>query len=405
MNCEEVKISLHNFFDGLLDDFTKRNVELHLRGCEKCYSEYKKLKVFFDLIKEFPSFNEPPADIISKFSYELMRKSRKTTTQDESAPPADTRRLRKELKKQEKKIKKNISDTRISRASQVMALGYKKSSAGRSSFNWAKSVLSFIPIILIAAGYFIYDYQKYNSPWEIKNIRGEILINGSTNHAYNFSQGESLISQYMSSAIIRIPKVCDVFVDDNTSLYLEKAKDGGNRLNLNYGRIKVTNTVDLPDFVITCKGYEINDKSGEFTVVASDTSGALISVNRGFIEIICNEQSTFLNERYVCNIKVGFGTGTPYNIDASDSLKEEIKSFDYNNGGDAAVDKIIAHTGPKDVLTLLALIPRASQLKRQQLYQEITNQFPPPENVTRMGIIKADPQMLFLWWQEIQWQL
>jgi hypothetical protein len=199
--------------------------------------------------------------------------------------------------------------------------------------------------------------------------------------------------------------VGNVFVDENTVLFLEKAKDGDNRLNFKSGKIKITNTIELPDFIVVFKNYEIKDKSGEFTVSTDDSKNFTINVNNGFVEIIHNEQSTFLNKGYVCNIIDGFDPGTPYNISASDSLKNEIQNFDYNNGGDNSVDKIISISEQKDMLTLLAMIPHASQLKRQVLYQVITNNFPPPEEVTRMGIIKGDSRMLFLWWQEIEWQL
>ncbi len=406
MNCEEVKISLHNFFDGLLDDFTKRNVEIHLRSCDKCYIEYKRLKEFFDLLKGLPYFSEPPADIISKFSSELMRKSLKADSPADGSNLKNARKLKKEQERQERKLKQNLSATKNNRASQVMSVPViRKAGFAKSRFKWGKFIFIILPLILIAIGYYLYDYQKYNSPWDVKNIKGEILINGSYRHANNFSQGETLISQNKSSAMIKIPKVGNVFVEENTVLFLEKAKDGGNRLNLKSGRIKVTNAVELPDFKIVFKGFEINDKSGEFTVSAEDSNNASVNVNAGFVEINYNEQSIFLNDGYVCDLVDGFDPGTPYNINASDSLKNEIKNFDYNNGGDSSVDKIITCAKQKDMLTLLTMIPHASQLKRQVLYQVITNKFPPPDDVTRMGIIKGDPKMLFLWWQEIEWQL
>jgi hypothetical protein len=406
MNCEEVKISLHNFFDGLLDDYTKRNVEIHLRSCDKCYIEYKRLKEFFDLLKGLPYFSEPPADIISKFSSEFMRQSAKADSPAESSNPKNARRLKKEQERQERKLKKKLSATVKSRASQAMSVPVnRRQDFAKSRFKWGRFIFIILPLILIATGYYLYDYQKYNSPWDVKNMKGEILINGSYRHADNLSQGETLVSQSKSSAMLKIPKVGNVFVEENTVIYLEKAKDGGNRLNLKSGRIKVTNAVELPDLKIVFKGFEISDRSGEFTVSTGDSNNAAVNVNAGFVEIIYNELSTFVNDGYVCNLVDGYDPGTPYNNEASDSLKNEIKNFDYNYGGDSSVDKIITLARQKDMLTLLAMIPHASQLKRQVLYQVITNKFPPPDDVTRMGIIKGDPKMLFLWWQEIEWQL
>jgi hypothetical protein len=86
-------------------------------------------------------------------------------------------------------------------------------------------------------------------------------------------------------------------------------------------------------------------------------------------------------------------------------LKSEVEKFDYENGGDDSIQKIISTANKEDILTLLALIPNASQLQRQVLFQVIANHYPPPTGVTRMGIIKADFEMLYKWWDEIEWQI
>ncbi|MHB8930668.1 MAG: anti-sigma factor family protein, partial [Melioribacteraceae bacterium] len=73
MNCEEVKISLHDFVDETLDGFMKREVETHLRTCDNCFNEYKKIRNFFDILKNLPYTIEPPKGIVESFSAELLK--------------------------------------------------------------------------------------------------------------------------------------------------------------------------------------------------------------------------------------------------------------------------------------------------------------------------------------------
>jgi hypothetical protein len=128
-------------------------------------------------------------------------------------------------------------------------------------------------------------------------------------------------------------------------------------------------------------------------------------VEFGFVEIGYKNQSYFVSEGYVCEIKNNYPPGIPYRLNASDTLKNEVEKFDYENGGDDSVQKIISTAHNEDMLTLLALIPNTSQLQRQLLFQVVANHYPPPSGVTRMGIIKADSEMLNKWWEEIEWQI
>lgn len=406
MNCEEVKISLHDFVDELSDDFMKREIEVHLRSCNRCFQEYKRLIIFFDRLKELPYTVDPPKEIIELLSTELLKRSMDEKAREAALHLSNIRKIKKEQAAQEKKFKQTRGAVRKSLVSRtIMIPGISRAYPASPKFDLTKTILTLLPLVLIAVGYFIYDFQKFNSPWKVKSIEGKITINGVLNHLGKISQGESLFTNEESKAIIHVPKVGIVEVNENSLVVLEKAKDGDNRITLQHGTIRVANTSDMPDFAVELKNCFVSDRGGEFIVSVDDTAGAKIFVNFGFVEIHSNGEDLFLSEGYNCEIRNGFRIGTPYRVDALDSLKEEVKNFDYKNGGDDSIAKIISYARESDMLTLLALIPHASQLQRQVLFQKITNRFPPPEGVTRMGIIRAEKEMLYLWWQEIEWQL
>ena len=405
MNCEEIKISLHDFVDEQLDGFMKRSVEAHIRTCDTCFNEYKKIRIFFDKLKDLPYIIEPPEEIVKTFSAQLLSRSLKDETPESAPRSVNIKKLKKEQTRQEKQLQRARGALRKSFVSKTLIVSRKTFSLPSMGVNWNKFLFILLPLVLIAVVYFIYDYQKNNSPWKVVTLEGTIAINGLLDHSGKITQGESLLTENNSRAAIHVPKVGNVEVNENSLIVLTKAKDGDNRIILRQGSINVTNTSNMPEFSIELNNYIVIDRGGEFNISIDDEENAKIFVKYGFAEIQKNEENIYLDEGYICEIRSGFKIGTPYRADASEALKEEVTIFDYRNGGENSINKIMELAVEKDMLTLLALIPKSSQLKRQLLFQAIANKFPPPESVTRMGIIKGDSQMLYLWWQEIEWRL
>lgn len=404
MNCEEVKIGLHDFVDELSDGFMKREIEIHLRTCDKCFNEYKKLKNFFDKLKDLTNTVEPPEGIIQAFSSKLLERSIKEDLKEKII--SDPEKIKQEQVHLEKSIRESSGALRKSVLSMtLMASDISKTIPSPSRINWSRIILILLPFVLLAAAYLVYDLQKNNSPWKIKTSEGKVLINGKENNTGEIAEGESLLSSDSSETEILIPRIGSIIVYQNTIIILKKAKDGDNRIRLEKGLVKIKNVSEEPDFAVDLKNSSVINRGGEFTVSVDEYENAKISVNLGFTEIINNNGSYLLSEKYVCDIMNGKKRGTPYRSDAPDTLIKEIKNFDYDKGDNNSIINIIATAQKPDMLTLLAIIPQASQTIREKLFQAITNHFPPPENVTRMDILKADKKMLHIWWEEIRKQL
>jgi hypothetical protein len=407
MTCEEVKICLHDFADEQLDDFMKNDVEFHIRKCDGCFAEYRKLQLFFDKLKELPFTFEPPQDILDTFSSQFLENSYKEEQQETIKKQSSQKKILKERQKQETKLKASRSALRKSIASkEILNRSLTLSSIERPfQFDLTKTLLIILPIILIVVGYYIYDLQKNNSPWNLKLIDGTVTINGMANNSGNISQGESLNTDSKSRIIVDVPQMGKLQIDTNTTIVVEKAKDGDNIVLLKRGSFKIINSALMPEFTIRLSNSFVIDHGGVFSISADESDNVKIIIEFGFVEIGYKNQSYFVREGYVCEIKNNYPPGIPYRLNASDTLKNEVEKFNYENGGDDSVQKIISSVHKEDVLTLLALIPNTSQLQRQILFQIVANHYPPPAGVTRMGIIKADSEMLYKWWEEIEWQI
>ncbi|KAF0149935.1 MAG: hypothetical protein FD143_2659 [Ignavibacteria bacterium] len=402
MICEEVKINLHDYIDELLDDLTKREVEQHIRNCDLCFKEYKKMIVFFDQLKQLPAIINPPKDVLDLVKTELMRIHGLITHTDQQVSLSDSRKIQKEKHIQEKILRKEGAPLRKSRVTKGI---YKKPYNPGPPAEVKRLLLTVLPLAMIAFAYFLYDFQKYNYPWQIVSTIGNLVVDGRNVNDDSWDQGEILSTDDESMAVVHIPLVGTMEVGNNSVLLLDRAKDGANKVTLKQGIINLINNRDMPDFSILVNGFEVISRGGKFEIENLSLLGAKLKVGYAFVEIEHNGTTYMVDENHTCILKKGFRPGTPVNSNSSDSMRAAVAAFDFEDGGEEAVAKIISFANEQDMLTLLALIPFVSQLQRQIIFQEISNRFPPPESVTRAGIIRLDKEMLYRWWQEIEWQL
>lgn len=406
MTCEEIKISLHDYVDELLDTNMQKEVAAHLRTCETCFFEYQKLKKFFEKLQNLPFTINPPEDIITILSSELMKRSAA-----ESAPEVIYTKVNiRKIKKEQQKLEKELKDTRGVKRKSIMtqSLGstqLSKKIAKPGKLDFRKTVLTLLPLAIIAIGYYIYDFTKINSPWKVRLITGTVYLNGKIDQSGKWEEGTSLFTQENSKAIISVPNTGRLEAEENTFLYLVKAKDGDNIVRMERGKIKIENTEQMPDFIITVGKKSISDRGGVINVEVDEAMNAKIIVELGYVEIERFGKKYFVDEGFECLMKSNQEIGTPYRIESTDSLKKLIYEIDYLNGGDDVIKKIVEISSDSDLLTLLALIPRASESYRTVLYNKIAKVYPPPNTATMEGIVKLDPYMLEDWWFEIEWQI
>lgn len=404
MNCEEVKINLHYFLDNDLDNKTKKEVEVHLHQCESCYNEFKRLRKFFERLKLLPYAIDPPQDIIDSLSKELLDRSASEAKKKTQEKLPDIEKTKKLKTTKEKKVRLERSAIRRSAASRtILSPGLLKP----YSFRFERKEIVLIPIVLILIGalYFFYDFQKYNSPWDIQCLDGYTIINGKISPSGKLEQGETLTSDKTSHITLHVPDVGRMEMSPSSSIELVKAKDGDNVVKVNYGSVKIISTVGMPNLRIMLSTAAVIDKAGTFKVSVDQNRNAIVKVESGFVDINYKDADVLVDDGFVSTVNDNYRPGSPIRVNAPDSLKREIEKFDYLKGGDESVEKIASMAQESDMLTLLAMIHFASKRQREMLFQAVVNYFPPPLGVTRLGIVSGDNEMLYKWWEDIQWQM
>jgi hypothetical protein len=75
----------------------------------------------------------------------------------------------------------------------------------------------------------------------------------------------------------------------------------------------------------------------------------------------------------------------------------------YFFGGDrAALDSVLEAARPRDTLTLWHLLARVEGDERARVYERLAALAPPPDGVTREGVLRLDRDMLDAWKAQLE---
>jgi len=75
--------------------------------------------------------------------------------------------------------------------------------------------------------------------------------------------------------------------------------------------------------------------------------------------------------------------------------------FDFENGGSAALDTVLAEARNMDSITLWHLLFRTKGQERALVYDRLAALVPSPEGVTREGVLQGNPEMLKAWQKQL----
>ena len=63
---------------------------------------------------------------------------------------------------------------------------------------------------------------------------------------------------------------------------------------------------------------------------------------------------------------------------------------------------MLSEARPRDTLTLWHLLPRVNGRERELVYERMATCVPPPDGVTRDGVLRLNEQMLQLWKDKLE---
>jgi len=241
--------------------------------------------------------------------------------------------------------------------------------------------------------------------WAVARIAGAPTIASQRiGETGRLGVGQWLETDASSRALINVGGVGEVQVDPHTRLRLVDARSA-HRLALQRGTIHAMIWAPPGQFVVDTPSAVAVDLGCAYTLQVDDQGAGLLRVTFGWVGFKLKERESFIPEGAVCATRTGSGPGTPYYEDASKAFQSALEKLDFEPG--SAEDRaeelgaVLKQARKRDALSIWHLLARLEGNQRERAYVCLVALVPPPQGVTREGILRGDRQMRDLWWNAL----
>ncbi|MGC1617972.1 MAG: FecR domain-containing protein [Candidatus Acidiferrum sp.] len=280
------------------------------------------------------------------------------------------------------------------------------------SFPFGLATASAVILLIVAIGILRWSQKSKASPapgWDIERIAGtpQVESSGSGEIAANnrLGIGETLVTDSHSQATISVADIGTVDVEPNTQLRLVSGGKGHNQLSLQHGTIQAFIWASPGEFTVDTPSAIAVDLGCRYTLHVDDSGAGLLRTTLGWVGFKLNGREAFIPAGAVCATRPKVGPGTPYFEDASTSFREALSRFDFAamtpRQRSAELSQVLAESRQRDALTVWHLLARVDDADRGRVYDRLATLVPPPNGVTREGILRLDQEMLDLWWNQL----
>jgi hypothetical protein len=142
-----------------------------------------------------------------------------------------------------------------------------------------------------------------------------------------------------------------------------------------------------------------------YTLEVTKDGASLLHVTSGWVALQLKDRESMVPAGAACQTRPGVGPGTPYFEDASEEFRNALVKFDFEHDsiGPSQLHVLLNAARPRDSLTVWHLLFRTSEAERGEVYDRLAQLAPPPNGVTREGILKLDKQMMETWRDALAW--
>ncbi len=258
-------------------------------------------------------------------------------------------------------------------------------------------------VLVIAASWWALHGR---ASYDVVGLSGTPLV-GSTNigAAGKLSVGQWLETDASSRARINIGEIGAVEVEPNTRIGLIRARSTEHRLSLERGVMHALIWAPPGQFIVNTPSAVATDLGCAYTLEVDVQGVGLLRVTAGWVAFERDGREAFVPAGAMCVTRPGIGPGTPYQSDASPAFSAALAQLDFQAGGcenrSAALATVLAEARGKDAFTLWHLLFRGEDSERSRIFERLAVLVPPPDGVTRAGVLSRNGRMLDLWWNAL----
>jgi FecR protein len=345
------------YHDELLPEQSRRVAE-HLIGCLRCRAEFEEVRFGARLAAQLPLIPAPDS-LWREIEVALDRNGRVTPIR---------------------------SDRRVIPFLQP---------------RFALATLALVGLVAAFAAMFFYHTHTPRSAgtsWDVARLDGaprigSALVNGTA----KLGVGQWLETDTNSRAQISVSDIGQVEIDPNTRVRLVETKPTEHRLELAQGRLSARISAPPKLFFVNTPSGIAEDLGCAYTLEVDDAGNSLLRVTA--------DRESIVPAGAACATRRGVGPGTPYFEDASESFRAALKKVDFESSAadkSKSLDALLSGARVRDTITLWHLLARVEGNDRVRVYERMAELVPPPQGVTREGVLALDQQMLDSWKDKLE---
>jgi FecR protein len=278
------------------------------------------------------------------------------------------------------------------------------------NWTWEYQLGAVVALLLLAVTVFLVMPRRSNRnlgpSWSVARLEGAPRVGwhalGEKSGAGELRVGQTLVTDGASRASITLDETGRVEVDPGSRLRLVANGPGRKRLSLERGTIHAVIWAPPGQFVVDTPSAVAVDLGCVYTLHVDDSGAGLLRTTMGWVGFKLNGHESFIPAGAVCNTRPTIGPGTPHREDASPTLRGSLYRLDFEAISPAERTEllriILSQARKDDAFSLWHLLSRVSDANRPAVYDRLASLAPPPEGVTREGILRLDRQMLDNWW-------
>lgn len=226
---------------------------------------------------------------------------------------------------------------------------------------------------------------------------GRVAISGSA----ALRVGQWLETDATSSARLQVGAIGEVRLEPNSRLRLVNAAATDHRLELARGSLSALIWAPPRLFFVETPAATAVDLGCAYTLSVDDDGHGVLEVTAGYVALDRGERESIVPAGMACRMERGRGPGTPYSVRATPELRLALKMFDAAPGDAAALAAVVAKATGESAITLWHLLARVPAVQRPAVFDRLASLQPPPDGVTREGILRGDRAMRAAWGREL----
>jgi hypothetical protein len=291
-----------------------------------------------------------------------------------------------------------------------IAAGLNVETAAARRFQFLKPLaIAATLVLLIGAGLYLLLPRRVDnrSGWQVARLDGAPRIGSeSVSNKSRLGVGQWLETDANSRAQLDVANIGNVEIDPNTRVRLLQTSNSEHRLELARGRLSARISAPPKLFFVNTPSGVAEDMGCAYTLEVDDAGNSLLHVTAGWVSMQLNGRESAVPAGAACATRTGFGPGTPYFEDASETFRKALTKVDFEAGSLAAskgavLGTVLAEARQRDAMTLWYLLARVEPADRLAVYGRLAALVSPPKGTTQEGLLSLDRAMLDSWREEI----